>query len=92
MLAVRTDASISLEEFLAHRRRLAAQEEGRSLTEDDEHFERLQFRLLDADGGGAIEYSEYLKHAACVRLAARPQVSLVLVCAVWDLKKALRMY
>ena len=52
------------------------------MNEHEEQFERLQFKYLDADGSGTMEYSEYLKHHACLRLATRPKVRALSYLAV----------
>ena len=42
---------------------------------EEEEFERTQFRILDADGNGDIDYWEFAKKEACKGLAKMSKVS-----------------
>ena len=58
-----TDGNISLEEYLSYRGQY------------DENTESVFFKTMDADGSGTIDWSEFLKHEACRKLARRDKVN-----------------
>ena len=50
---------------------------GQPMPEEEVTFEKIQFSHLDADGGGYIDYQEFLKHESCKMLASRDKVSII---------------
>ena len=68
------DSSVTEEEFLAFRKERYAKEEGRPMPEFEYSFERIQFRSLDADRSGSIDYGEFMKHQAGRKLAIKDKV------------------
>ena len=44
------------------------------MPEEEEHFVKLQFKLLDDDDSGMVDYREFMKHEAMKVLLGRDKV------------------
>ncbi|KAK2155017.1 hypothetical protein LSH36_251g03123 [Paralvinella palmiformis] len=89
---INRDSSVSVDEYLAYKRRRWFQEEGYHMPPEEEEFERTQFRLLDADGNGDIDYWEFAKKEACKCLANMPKEQLVALLSPLEKLAARRVY
>ena len=69
-----TDSSVSLDEYLAFRRQCWDRDESGPMPQEEETFQKLQFKLLDADGSGNVDYWEFVKNEGCKNLARRSKV------------------
>ena len=63
-----------MEEYLSYKAQIFERAEGKPMPEDEREFEKVQFRILDADHSGTIDYWEFLKHEAVKLLGRRSQV------------------
>nr|XP_022318708.1 PHD finger protein 24-like [Crassostrea virginica] len=64
---------ITFEEFIEYKRK----QFGRQVTDEEHKQIDLEFRLVDTDGSGTIDWWEFLNFQARVKLASRDQTGLV---------------
>ncbi|XP_056017100.1 PHD finger protein 24-like [Ostrea edulis] len=64
---------ITLDEFIEYKRKQL----GHNMSEDERKLSQLEFRLVDTDGNGTIDWWEFLNFQAKVKLASRDQNGLV---------------
>ena len=69
-----SDCKVSMKEYLAIRRKLYKQAEKEDMPEEEEYFVKLQFKLLDDDDSGMVDYREFTKHEATKVLLGRDKV------------------
>ena len=55
-------------------RRQQLEEEGTEIDLDEERRIKMEFRLIDIDGNGTIDWWEFVKHEATKQLAKRNKV------------------
>ncbi|XP_022097219.1 PHD finger protein 24-like isoform X2 [Acanthaster planci] len=71
-----SDASISLEEFMAFRRRVFKDRHDRDMLSHEEEDEINQFKAIDTDRTGSLSWWEFLSHEAVRRLSSQSKKSL----------------
>ena len=71
---ITVDSSVSIDEFLAYRKKQFEQDDGKPMSEFEINFERIQFKSLDADKSGSVDYNEFMKHQASKKLAIKEGV------------------
>lgn len=59
---------------MTYQKKLFEKAEGRPMTSVEEGYERLQFRRLDSDGNGYIDFQEFVKFSAGKYLSRRTKV------------------
>lgn len=67
-----TGGQITFEEFIEYKKK----QYGRHVTEDERKQFDLEFRLVDTDGSGTIDWWEFLNFQAKTKIASREQVCL----------------
>ena len=71
------DCKVSEDEFLKFQRRMYYDITGHDMDANQQEVEKLQFRLVDDDDSGFIEYDEFMKNEASKALLKRRRVSNV---------------
>lgn len=75
------DAAVNLSEFMELRRRTWSGLQ--PIPEAEVDLWRLEFRGMDADGSGSVDYWEFVKRGACVKLSLRAKVSVPHYKSMW---------
>ena len=70
------DASLKLKEYLNYKQRVCQLKQNRNLTPEEKTLEEEQFDHLDVDGSGELEYWEFMKNEAALKLKERGEVSI----------------
>lgn len=77
-----TGGQITLDEFIEYKKKQL----GHNMSEDERKLSQLEFRLVDTDGNGTIDWWEFLNFQAKVKLASRDQV-ILLYCYSYDVTR-----
>ncbi|CAD5111721.1 DgyrCDS1010 [Dimorphilus gyrociliatus] len=73
------DASISLEEYIEFKKSLYRREEGSEMPEFEVEMNMYNFRFMDLDNSGSIDYWEFIKHESLSYLNRRTKCHIEIV-------------